>query len=94
MRLDAAAGMQDTPSMKTIIQLDEQRRGVFPDPFKPGDRLVVEVEGAKAISIHLLKPSEAPTVEPRCIKGRLFGASVELNRDEIAGAVRADRDER
>ena len=80
--------------MKTVIQLDEKRRGVFPEPYQPGDRLVVDAAGSNAISIRLLKPAEVPTVEPRQIKGRKFGAKVELNRIEIAAAVRADRDER
>jgi hypothetical protein len=78
--------------MSAIIQLDEQRRGVFPEPFKPGDTLVVDRLGSETISMHLLQPAEVPTVEPRRIKGRLFGAKVELNRREVAAAVRADRD--
>ena len=80
--------------MSTVIKLDDKRRGVFPEPFKPGDTLMVDVLGPEAISMHLVKPAAVPIVEPRLIKGRLFGAQVELSRSEVAAAVRADRDER
>jgi hypothetical protein len=80
--------------MRTVIQLDEKRRGVFPEPFKPGDRLVVDGVGPESITLHLLKSADVPTAEPRWVKGRMFGAKVELNPAEIAAAVRADRDER
>ena len=80
--------------MRTVIHLDEKRRGVFPEPFKPGDRLLVDDVGPGAITMHSIKSTEVPTVEPRWIKGRMFGAEIELNRAEIAAAVRADRDER
>lgn len=80
--------------MSIVIKLDEKRRGVFPEPFKPGDTLMVDVLGPEAISMRLIRPAEVPTVEPRRIKGRLFGAKVELSRSEVAAAVRADRDER
>jgi hypothetical protein len=46
--------------MSTIIQLDDNRRGVFPRPFKPGDTLIVESLGPEAISMHLLKAAEVP----------------------------------
>jgi hypothetical protein len=77
--------------MGNVIKLDDQRRGVFPDPFKAGDTLVVDVLGPDAISMHLAKPAEMAIVEPRWGKGRLFGADVQLSRVEIAAAVRADR---
>jgi len=80
--------------MGTVIKLDDKRRGVFPEPFKPGDTLVVDMMGLEAISMHLLRPVPPPMAEVRWIKGRLFGANVELNRSELAAAVRADRDER
>ena len=80
--------------MQTVIQLDEQRRGVFPEPFKPGDTLMVDTLGPEAISLHLVKPDEALRAEPRWVNGRLFGAKLQPNRAEIAAAVRADRDAR
>ena len=80
--------------MQTVIKLDEQRRGVFPEPFKPGDTLMEDALGPEAISLRLLKPATVPTAEPRWVNGRLFGAKLELSRTEIAGAVRADRDGR
>ena len=80
--------------MSNVIKLDDQRRGVFPDPFKAGDTLVVDVLGPDTISMHLAKPAEVATVEPRWVKGRLFGADMHLSRAEIAAAVRADRNAR
>jgi hypothetical protein len=80
--------------MQTVIKLDEERRGVFPEPFKAGDTLMVDALGPEAISLHLVKPDESPTAEPRRLNGRLFGAKLQPNRAEIAAAVRADRDAR
>jgi hypothetical protein len=80
--------------MSTVIKLDEKRRGVFPEPFQPGDTLVVDVLESEVISMHLVKPADVPTVETRLVNGRLFGAKGELDRSEVAAAVRADRDER
>ena len=80
--------------VKIVIKLHDQRRGVFPEPFRPGDTLMVDMLGPETISIHRIKPAEVPTVEARRIEGRLFGAKVELSRSELAAAVRADRDER
>jgi hypothetical protein len=80
--------------MSTVITLDDKRRGVFPEPFKPGDTLVVDVQGPEVISMHLVNLAVVPTVEPRSIKGRLFGANVEVSRSELADAVRAERNDR
>ena len=80
--------------MSTIIKLDEKRRGVFPEPFKPGDTLSVDVLGPDSVCMRLVKPAEVPIAEPRWVNGRMFGARVELDQAEIAVAVRAERDER
>ena len=79
--------------MSTVIKLNEKRRGVFPEPFRPGDTLMVDVLEPEVISMHLVKPADVPTVGTRLINGRLYGAKVELDRREVAAAVRADRDE-
>lgn len=92
--LDTADGQTESPNVNTVIKLDDQRRGVFPEPFKPGDTLLVASLGPEAISLRLIKPTMAPTLETRWIKGRLFGAEVELDRSELAAAVRAEREER
>jgi hypothetical protein len=80
--------------MKTETTLDGRRRGVFPPPFRSGDRVSVEVCGSEFVTFRLMKPAEVPIVRPRRSKGRLMGAKVELDPDEIAAAIRADRDSR
>ena len=80
--------------MSSVIRLDDQRRGVFPDPFKPADTLMADVLAPDTISMRLVNRAEVATVEPRWVKGRLFGADVKLSRAEITAAVCADRDGR
>jgi hypothetical protein len=71
---------------------DESSRLTSPELFPPKTTFDVSV-GADG-AIHLVQSREAPLVKPRRVNGRLRGARIELNREIVAAAARAERDSR
>lgn len=43
-------------------------------------------------SVRVMELAEVPVVKPQRIDGRLRGAAINVNRDTVAAAVRAERD--
>jgi hypothetical protein len=79
--------------MSTPIVLDNKRRASFGPTFSPGDSFVRDVQGDTVV-FRKLRPVEPPLVRARKVKGRWVGAKVELDRDAIIAAIRADRESR
>lgn len=62
------------------------------DLFRPNTAFDVSRQSDGVIRIAEL--TEVPVLKPRRVNGRLRGAAVNVSRETVAAAVRADRDER
>ena len=75
------------------LRTDSQRRLYGRDVLKPNSIYEAEREGERIVLIEL-KPAEPRIVRARKINGRWTGAAIRVDRETVAAAVRADRDER
>lgn len=78
--------------MANVKKLDSKRRAVFPEPFVPGDVFVEEVSDTTII-YRLVASSRTPQAKIVTRAGKHF-IQAPLDRDAIARAIRAERDER
>ena len=83
--------MGDNPVVTRIV--DDKQRVVVPR-LKPGESVDV-TEGPNAtIVLTPLSPKQVPVVRARKVNGRLTGADVKIDRQQVAAAIRAERDSR
>jgi hypothetical protein len=73
---------------------DDRCRLTSQELFKPNTPYAAERKPDGRVVLTELVPAQVPTVRPRRVNGRLRGANVPLNRETVAAAVRAQRDER
>ena len=76
------------------LTTDERCQLASRELFKPKTDYEAEKQESGRIVLTELGAPEVPTLEPRRLNGRLRGASVTLRREDVAAAVRADRDAR
>lgn len=76
------------------LTADEQGRLANAELFRPKATFEASVQTDGSIRIVELAQTEVPIVRPRRIDGRLRGADVQLSRQTLAAAVRAERDVR
>lgn len=78
----------------TSIKLDSRRRGVFPEPFQPGDLMVAEKFDANSVTFRVVRRTESPLISPvrRTPGKRLMLPEGAASGKQIADAVRAERD--
>lgn len=74
------------------IVADEFGRLSAADLFQPN--MAFEVSRQPDGTFRIAPISEVPVVKPRRVNGMLRGAAIELSRETVAAAVRADRDDR
>ena len=72
------------------LTADSQGRLGSAELFRPKADFEVTVQPDG--SIRLVELTQVPVVKPRRVDGRLRGAAVQLSRETVAAAVRADRD--
>lgn len=75
------------------LRTDSQRRLYGRDVLNLNSIYEAEREGERIVLVEL-KPAEPRIVRARKINGRWKGAALKLNRETVAAAVRAGRDER
>jgi len=80
--------------MEPTTTLDSRRRGIFPAPFQPGDVLVRVRQNAESITFRIVKPADVPVVKPTRRGGFLLLDAPPASPDQIAAAIRAERDSR
>lgn len=91
-RLEIARFLWEIPNMKTAI-VDDKNRIRIPD-LKPGEIFAYELSGG-GVKLTPLKPvaNEIPVVNPVKQKDGSYHWPVDLTREEITAAIRADRNE-
>ncbi len=84
--------MWDKHSMKLTV--DERGRLASPQLFRPKATFDATVQPDGSIRLVELAETSVPIVKPRRVNGRLRGADVQLSREKVAAAIRAERDAR
>jgi hypothetical protein len=92
--LAAQSLLWEIPIMDSIIKLDSRRRGVFPLPFQPGDLLAKVGESSDKITFCIVKPAEVPLVGIMKKEGFSMLKTKPATAEQIASAIRADRNDR
>ncbi len=74
------------------LTTDDRGRLTGAGVFRPNTSF--DVQPQPDGSVRVMELAEIPVVRPQRVGGRLRGAGVELKRDTVAAAVRAERDAR
>lgn len=73
---------------------DDRGRLTSSELFQPNTAFDASPQPDGSIRVMPLTEREVPTVRPRRVNGRLRGANVNIPRELIAAAIRAERDAR
>lgn len=74
------------------LAADEQGRLSSPELFRPGATFEATVQSDGSIRLVKLTNTLVPIVKPRLVNGQLRGADIQLSRQLVAAAVRAERE--